>query len=221
MYTACFPYNTDMTQKLIKYSLASLATLTAATIFTCRYYSFTPVKRIPGTPLSNPLSSPAGDTPVIYEAVFLDEEEVQEIFAEIRGNPEFAKTPRDYHMTTLYYPDEPATDLYGTKVRLHVTGYQSERFLDEKLHITGAEGLRVQLECDDPEFQEYFSQFNAQWHVTGSYMTEPVYTGLLNYRKAKPIDYTIDGVFGAYCTGDHYCYDAACPVGLENRRVFN
>ena len=206
-----------MKQKLMKRILIVSAAIAAVLVLVCRYYSFTPLPREP-LDAFDPVYSDARDiSPVIYEAVFPDNEEARTIFTEIRGTPVFAKIPGGFHMTTLFYPKDPVTELYGTNVRLHLTAYQCERFLDKDFHLTGTEGVKVEFECDDPKLQAYFDQFAHPWHITGSYMTDAVYASVLNFDSGKPIDYTIEGVFGAYCTGDHYCFDAACPVGLENR----
>ena len=77
------------------------AAIAAVLVFVCRYYSFTPLPREPVYAF-DPVYSDAGDiSPVIYEAVFPDNEEVRNIFTEIRGNPVFTKIPGVFHMTTL------------------------------------------------------------------------------------------------------------------------
>ena len=51
----------------------------------------------------------------------------------------------------------------------------------------------------------------------GRYLVMPMYADVLNYTKGIPVDYTLEGTFGAYCTGDHICYDTASMAGLEYR----
>ena len=120
-------------------------------------------------------------------------------------------------MTTLFYPAELVDHLYGIKVKLHITSYQYERFLDRNFHLTGGEGIKVEIICDNPELQQYLDKINGNWHITRSYMTDELYTSALNYAKGKPLDYTLDATFGAYCTQETICFDSAGMAGLENR----
>lgn len=206
-----------MKKTLIKRVLIILAGIAALFILLARIFSFSPRQRFL-TQTSHPVySSKAGSSPVIYEGVFPDNEEVQKMFEEIRGEPVFEHVPANYHVTTLYYPKEPRPEFYGMPVKIHVRGYQMERFLGQDFHITGAEGVSTELEADDPELQNYLDQTRLTWHITASYMTDPSYAEELDYAHAKPVDVTLDGVFGAYCTGDYYCFEKTIPADLENR----
>lgn len=203
--------------KAIKPIAIFLVIVVSLCFLSCRYYSFTPERRKTNGTFRPDLSSKAPLSPVVYEGFFPDNTEVRKLFEQQREKPVFRKEPALYHVTTLFYPAENADHLYGTKVKLHVTSYQYERFLDRNFHLTGAEAIKIEIECDNPELQEYLNKINGNWHITRSYMTEEFYTSALNYENGKPLDYTLDATFGAYCTQEKICFDSACLVGLENR----
>lgn len=81
---------------------------------------------------------------MVYEGFFPDNTEVRKLFEQQREKPVFKKEPALYHVTTLFYPAENADHLYGTKVKLHVTSDQYERFLDRNFHLTGAEAIKIE-----------------------------------------------------------------------------
>jgi hypothetical protein len=193
---------------MIRKILSAITAGAAAGYLLCRKYHFTPMVRICKGAFNEKYSSKDGNTPVVYEAIFLNKDDVTALFDKIGGKQVFKNIPKDYHVTTLYYPKDPVLHLYGTKVRIHVTGYTYERFLDENHRITGAEAVRAEFECDDPTLQEYIDKFHHPWHITGSYMTEPRYSGVLKIKHMKPVDFYLDGTFGAFGNGGYRCFDA-------------
>ena len=133
-----------------------------------------------------------------YEAIFLNPEEVQEIFGMVSDNyPRYEFVPEHYHVTTQYKPEFRHENLYGSPVTVHITGYACGSVQDIQENITSDnEGLRVELSAADKELQDLIDSIEKNWHITGSYSVGAKYTEQLNFSDATPVDITIEGVFG-------------------------
>lgn len=136
-----------------------------------------------------------------YEAVFLDKEEVENVFRMASNKyPEY-NVPGNYHVTTDYMTDsmpEPKNEnLYGTPVTVHIIGYASGPVQDLEEDITSYnEGLLVELSSTDERMQDLIDSRDKIWHITGSYSVAAKYTEQLDFSDATPLDITIEGVFG-------------------------
>ena len=64
---------------------------------------------------------------VVYEAIFVDNEQVKDIFAEIRGEAPYPIVTQDFHVTTAFLPETDARFLYGKKIQVHIVGYKAGR----------------------------------------------------------------------------------------------
>ena len=133
-----------------------------------------------------------------YEAVFLNSEEVQEIFGMVSGNyPKYEFVPGHFHVTTQYKPEIRHENLYGLPVTVHITGYVFGSVQDTQENLASDnEGLRVELSAADKELQDLIDGIEKNWHITGSYSVAAKYTGQLDFSGAAPVDITIEGVFG-------------------------
>ena len=133
-----------------------------------------------------------------YEAIFLDNEEVKEIFREVSDQyPQNEYIPGNFHVTTQYMPEPRHEELYGTPVTIHIIGYTSGSVQDPQENITSEnEGFLVELSAEDEKMQALIDSCDKIWHITGSYSTDAKYTGQLDFSGMTPIDITIHGVFG-------------------------
>ncbi len=140
---------------------------------------------------------------LVYEAVFLDSEDVKEVFRDIRGDDApYKNVPSSYHVTVYYMPDQWMQKFYGKKVSVVCTRYQYGEVPDRDGELIGNEGVLVELKSDDPELQSYLDASEDQiFHITGSYEKYPKYTMNLDFSRGREISYTIEGTFGVYIDG--------------------
>lgn len=133
-----------------------------------------------------------------YEAVFLDAEEVEQVFSmESDDYPNFEFVPESFHVTTQFKPETKNEDLYGTPVTIHIIGYASGSVQDTQENITSNnEGLLVELSSTDEMMQALIDNYDKTYHITGSYSVGAKYTEQLDFSNVTPIDITIEGVFG-------------------------
>ena len=133
-----------------------------------------------------------------YEAVFLDKEEVEEVFRMVSENyPKYEFVPDHFHVTTQYKPEPKHGDLYGSPVTVHIIGYASGTVHGIQEDITSEnEGLLVELSSAVEGMQDLIDSCDKIWHITGSYSAAAKYTGQLDFSHITPIDQTIEGVFG-------------------------
>ena len=143
---------------------------------------------------------PAEEAYLIYEAVFLDESEVKDIFRNIRGEEApYEYCPKDYHITVNYLPETPSVQLYGSEINVSGSVYKAGDVLDDKGNYTQNEGILVDLVSDIPEFRQLMDSNHEQvWHLTGSYSGKPKYTNSLDFSDGKPVEFVITGQFGGY-----------------------
>ena len=90
---------------------------------------------------------------VVYEAVFLDSEEIAALFEEVRGPAPYEKFSADSHVTITFFPEQDARELYGKEVTVKITGYKAGDVTSDEGDTVQAEGFRVELVSDDPEVQ--------------------------------------------------------------------
>ncbi len=136
---------------------------------------------------------------VVYEAIFLDNDEVLSIFEALRGKePPFEKQTTDFHVTTTFMPESDLSKWYGTKVNVHISKYSIQEVKADDIGLTSNEGLKVELSSDNEEFNEYLSSLNKNFHITGSYKDGAKYTELLDFTKGDNLDIDIIGTFGGY-----------------------
>ena len=134
---------------------------------------------------------------VIYEAVFLNNEEVERLFELVRGERPHANKPKDYHVTTAFKPEKTAERLYGKLVSVHIVGYKDAEIATRQ-GMTYNEGFKVELYSTDPEMAKYISENKGNIHITGSFEDKPVYTGFIDFSDAEEVDCTFIGKFGAF-----------------------
>ena len=136
---------------------------------------------------------------VIYEAIFLDNEEIRSLFAEVRG-PEapYPKMTQDFHVTTAFRPHQPLQSLYGAEVTVHITAYQRGEITAESGESTENEGFFCSVTAENSALREIFSASDRKWHITGSYRDAAKYTELLELTGARAVDYKVRGRFGGY-----------------------
>ena len=62
---------------------------------------------------------------LIYEAVFLDNDEIINLYSEVRGpKAPYEHLTNDFHVTTVYMPEKDMHELYGTEVTVNIYAYQ-------------------------------------------------------------------------------------------------
>ena len=154
----------------------------------------------------------AGKSPdadyVVYEAVFVNNEQIVFLFNEVRGEAPYPKVPSDYHVTTSFLPEEDERELYGKEVTVHITGYKAGDVTSDDGGTTRNEGFKVELASDDPDVTAYLESHVANFHITGSFTDQAKYTGYLDFSDAEPLEYSVTGTLGAYMNSGKLVFSA-------------
>lgn len=136
---------------------------------------------------------------VIYEAVFLDHDEITELFASVRGEaPPFDGVTKDYHVTTAFRPEEAHPDWYGEQVSVHITAYAVQDVKKDDGQTTSNEGFKVEMTSENEGLAAYLDLLETNYHITGSYKDAPKYTGYVDFSAGEPMDVYVVGTFGGY-----------------------
>ena len=145
---------------------------------------------------------------VVYEAVFMENEEVLEVFRLLRGEtPPYEHVPDKYHVTTVYMPERDSRQFYGSDVAVHGYCYKAGEVMDTDGNPTGNEGVLVVMYSSNSDFQHYFNNIvDRVYHITGSYTKEAKYTLDLDYSDGTPVSFTITGKFGALLSNGTYVF---------------
>lgn len=143
---------------------------------------------------------------VIYEAIFLDNDEVVNLFSEVRG----AEAPhgiltKDFHVTTAFMPEQDMREFYGTEVTVRIYAYQDGEVVADDGSVTENEGFFCTIETENAQLQNYLDHLDNNWHITGSYKDQggAKYTGALDLTDAQQVSYTIVGRFGGYMSDNN------------------
>lgn len=143
---------------------------------------------------------------VVYEAIFLDNDEVSNIFNSIRGDEApFNKVTTDYHVTSAFMPESDHKQWYGSKVNVHISKYKIQEVKMDDGNMTSNEGLKVALTSENVELNEYLISLNKNFHITGSYKDAAKYTDSFDFSDGEDLDIDIEGTFGGfYSDGNIY-----------------
>lgn len=143
---------------------------------------------------------------VVYEAIFLDNDEVSNIFNSIRGDEApFDKVTTDYHVTSAFMPESDHKQWYGSKVNVHISKYTIQEVKMDDGNMTSNEGLKVELTSENVELNEYLISLNKNFHITGSYKDAAKYTDSFDFSDGEDLDIDIKGTFGGfYSDGNIY-----------------
>lgn len=145
---------------------------------------------------------------VVYEAVFVNDEEIDSFFREVRGDAPYRNVKTEFHITTEFMPEEDARKLYGSEITVLITGYIDGEAKTDYGEPTRNEGFRVELLSSDPEMMEYLDESPIIFHITGSYMDAAKYTGYLDFSDAQPVFFATTGIFGAFLSDDSFIFSA-------------
>ena len=142
-------------------------------------------------------SSPAEE--VIYEAIFLDNDEITDLFTSVRGETApFENVTKDYHVTTEFMPEEAHPDWYGEQVSVHITAYAVQDIEMDDGKMTSNEGFKVEVTSENKELASYLDALNKNYHITGAYKDGAKYTEYIDFSAGDPMDTYIVGTFGGY-----------------------
>lgn len=131
-----------------------------------------------------------------YEAIFLDNDEISKLFADVRGEAPFEHVTEDFHVTTAFMPETTHPQWYGEKVTVTITAYKSQMLVDDHGNMTANEGFKAYVSSDNPELQAYLDSLNKNFHITGAYTDEAKYTENIDFSDGEKIEYTTTGTFG-------------------------
>ena len=146
-------------------------------------------------------SQEATETKAVYEAVFLDNAQISDLFAQARGNnAALAKVPSDYHITTAFQPETAHPEWYGQAINVHITTYAMQEVKMEDGTLTENEGFKVELTSDNEQLNNYLASLNKNFHVTGSSKDAPRWTENIDFSQGQPFEANATGTFGAYMT---------------------
>ncbi len=143
----------------------------------------------------------ATETKAVYEAVFLDNAQIGDLFAQARGsNAALAKVPSDYHITTAFQPETAHPEWYGQTVNVHVTTYAMQEVKMEDGTLTENEGFKVDLTSENEQLNNYLASLNKNFHITGSSKDAPRWTENIDFSQGQTFEANATGTFGAYMT---------------------
>ena len=143
----------------------------------------------------------ATETKAVYEAVFLDNAQISDLFAQARGsNAALAKVPSDYHITTAFQPETAHPEWYGQTVNVHITTYAMQEVKMDDGTLTENEGFKVELTSDNEQLNSYLASLNKNFHITGSSKDAPRWTEKIDFSQGQPFEANATGTFGAYMT---------------------
>lgn len=146
---------------------------------------------------------------VVYEAFFLDNEEILKLFAEVRG-PEapHAIMTQDFHVTTAFMPEQDMREFYGTEVTVHIYAYQDGEVTADDGKLTANEGFFCTVTTENPDMQDFIDHLEKNWHITGSYQDQggAKYTEYLDLTGAREVEYTVKGHFGGYMSDGNIAF---------------
>ena len=143
----------------------------------------------------------SAETKAVYEAVFLDDEQISDLFVQARGgNAALAKVPNEYHITIAYRPESAHPEWYGQKVTVNITTYAMQEVKSDDGTLTENEGFKVELTSDNEQLNNYLTSLNENFHVTGSYKDYPICTKFIDFSEGQSFEATVTGTFGAYMT---------------------
>ncbi len=135
----------------------------------------------------------------VYEAIFLDNEEVLNLFKKVRGEVSpLENVATSFHVTTEFKPEEPKCKWYGQKVNVHFIKYKIAEVIMDDGNITENEGFKVELSSDDEEFNKFLKSLNKNFHVTGTYKDAAKWTNNIDFSDGEDVDFTLEGIFGGY-----------------------
>lgn len=144
-----------------------------------------------------------------YEAIFLDNEEINDLFCQVRGEQApYEQLTENFHVTTKFKPEETHSQWYGEKVDVHITAYKAQEIKDDDGNPTYNEGFKVSVTADNAELENYLESLDNLFHITGSYQDGAKYTDRIDFSDGKKLDLHTTGTFG--------CGDSDGTIDLGN-----
>lgn len=163
-----------------------------------------------------------GCVSVIYEAFFLDNEEIIQLFNEVRGaEPPYENLTKDFHVTTVFRPKRDKRRLYGTEVTVHIYAYKNGTVKTDDGTVTSNEGFFCTVSSENPRVQRLIARLKKNNHITGSYELNPKYTGFLELNDAQPVDFTVKGRFGGFFSDGKIYFSPPEPNKFRRRNRIN
>ncbi len=157
---------------------------------------------------SSPSTSQDSQVYVVYEGIFLDNQEILDLFASIRGETApFDNVTKEFHVTTEFMPSEAHSKWYGEKLSIHISKYLLADTTMDDGGTTSNEGFKVEVSSDNEEFNEYLKSLNKNFHITGSYKDAAKYTDKLDFSEGEDMNVTVQGTFGGFYSDSSYRFD--------------
>lgn len=136
------------------------------------------------------------DKIILYEAFFLENAVVEQLFKDTRGENPFGIVTQNYHVTTCFMPDTSHEQWYGKKVNVHILSYKSQDVIDDNNCMTSNEGFKVSISAADKDLNDYILSLDKNYHITGSYKDMAKYTEYVDFSDGIKMDINILGIFG-------------------------
>ena len=144
-------------------------------------------------------STEQAERSVIYEAIFLDNDEITNLFVSMRGETApFDNVTKDFHVTTEYMPAESHSEWYGEKITVHITAYAVQDITADDGQTTSNEGFKAEVTSENAELNAYLESLNKNFHITGAYKDAAKYTEYVDFSQGEAVDFTVTGTFGGY-----------------------
>ena len=155
-----------------------------------------------------PSESADAEATVVYEGVFLDNQEILDLFAKVRGEQApYETVTKEFHVTSEFMPSEAHEKWYGEKISVHITKYKAAEVKMDDGNITENEGFKAELSSDNEELNEYLKSLNKNFHITGSYKDAAKYTDQIDFSDGEDLDETVEGTFGGFYSDGSYRFE--------------
>ena len=107
---------------------------------------------------------------VIYETVFLDNDEITDLFTSVRGEiPPFDNVAKDYYVTTEFMLESAHPNWYGEQVSIHITAYAVQDIKMDDGQMASNDDSKAELTSKNEELAAYLDALNKNHHITGAY----------------------------------------------------
>ncbi len=163
------------------------------------------------TPVTTDMPSESADSEeatVVYEGIFLDNQEILDLFAKVRGEEApYETVTKEFHVTTEFMPSEAHSKWYGEKITVHITKYKSAEIKMDDGNMTANEGFKAEVTSDNEKLNEYLKSLNKNFHITGSYKDGAKYTDQIDFSDGTVLDETVEGTFGGFYSDGTYRFE--------------
>lgn len=145
---------------------------------------------------------------VVYEGIFLDNDEMLKLFEETRGEAPLDNVTKEFHLTTEFMPESDHKQWYGEKVNVHIISYKIQDVEMDEVGMTTNEGFKAEVTAENEELNTYLASLDKNYHITGAYKDAPKYTNYIDFSDGEAMDIYVSGTFGGFYSDNSYRFES-------------